>query len=428
MKKKQTDGVTRLLNVGSRLVSICAAMLAAILILYSGYVLCDSLVIEAGARSANSEMLKYKPISSETTEENGKKTSLADINKDYRGWITVKNTPIDYPVVQGEDDLYYAYHDAQNNISLTGAIYLAAANSPDFADTYNLLYGHHMDSGSMFGSLDKYLDRDYFYSHQAAVLTTQSGDVYDVTFFAVATTDAYEKEIYTVGNRADEVKQFLTGDRSKDVGVGTDVQIYDKDVAKDASKILALSTCTSAYTNGRLVVFGRMVKRSSGGTGSSGKVKLIVKFQDTNGQKLFPDEIHVYRKGGRYYVVPPQKPGYDTNVRIVQGTIDKDMQVIVTYTPRIWTLQVCYRKIDGTDTGFVHEQQIHTDEAYDVESPEIEGWKPLRMKISGANPGRDEYYTVIYVPDDWTDYKDMDDFNTPLDLGEYYLHIGVCAE
>ena len=76
----------------------------------------------------------------------------------------------------------------------------------------------------------------------------------------------------------------------------------------------------------------------------------------------------------------------------------------------------------------MYEQQIRTDEAYDVESPEIEGWKPVRLRVTGVNPGRDEYYTVLYVPEDWTDYKDMDDYNTPLDLGEYSLQIGVCAE
>ena len=30
---------------------------------------------------------------------------------------------------------------------------LAAGNSPDFSDDYNLVYGHHMDNGAMFGGL-----------------------------------------------------------------------------------------------------------------------------------------------------------------------------------------------------------------------------------------------------------------------------------
>ena len=426
--KKPADRILTALNLGSGLVSACAALLAVVLILYSGYVLYDSLAIEVNAMSAGSDLLKYKPgVIKEPPEEDGKEEeSLASVNPDYRGWITVKDTPIDYPIVQGKDDLYYASHDVYNNVSLTGAIYLAAANSPNFSDSYNLLYGHHMDSGSMFGSLDKYMDQGYFRSHQTAVLTTKGGDIYDVTFFAVATTDAYEKQIYTVGNRANEVKKFLTGDRSKDVGLGTNVLIYDNNVAKDAYKVLALSTCADANTNGRLVVFGRMVKR--GGSGGSDNVKLTVKFQDENRKKLFPDEVHIYQKGSKYYVIPPQKPGYDTDVRIVQGTINEDMQVIVTYTPKTWTLRIRYRKIDGSDLGFVHEQKIRTGEAYDVESPVIEGWKPVRLRVTGVNPGRDENYTVIYVPDDWTDYRDMDDYNTPLDLGDYVLQVGVCAE
>ena len=426
--RKPADRVVTAFNLGSGLVSACAALLAVVLILYSGYVLYDSMAIEVSAMSAGSDLLKYKPgVLSEPRGEDGKEEeSLAAVNKDYRAWITVKDSPIDYPVVQGKDDLYYASHDVYGKVSLTGAIYLAAANGPNFTDSYNLLYGHHMDSGSMFGSLDKFQDKGYFKSHQTAVLTTNGGATYDVTFFAVATTDAYEKQIYTVGNRAEQVKKFLTGDRSRDAGIGTNVLIYDSSVAKDASKVLALSTCAGASTNGRLVVFGRMVKR--GGSGGDDSVKLTVKFQDENRKKLFPDEVHIYEKGGRYYVVPPQKPGYDTDVRIVQGTINENMQIIITYTPKTWTLRIRYRKIDGTDFGFVHQQQIRTDEAYDVESPAIDGWKPVRLRISGVNPGRDEYYTVIYVPDDWTDYRDMDDYTTPLDLGDYSLQAGVCGE
>ena len=112
-EKKQKDAVTGVLNAGSRLVSACAALLAIVLILYSGYVLYDSMAIEMSAFSSNSDLLKYKPgvLAQPSGEE---QPSLADINPDYRGWITVEGkpaSPIDYPVMQGEDNLYYAFHD-----------------------------------------------------------------------------------------------------------------------------------------------------------------------------------------------------------------------------------------------------------------------------------------------------------------------------
>jgi sortase B len=184
------------------------------MILYSGYVLYDSFATELNAFSANSDLLRYKPVV--MAEPSDTTPSLADVNEDYRAWITVTDSPIDYPVVQGKDDLYYAAHDVYRESSLTGAIYLAAANSPDFSDSYNLLYGHHMDNGAMFGSLDRFMDRDYFRSHQMGIIVSESG-IYDITFFAAIRTDAYESRVYRVGDRAGDVISFLTGSRSRRV-------------------------------------------------------------------------------------------------------------------------------------------------------------------------------------------------------------------
>ena len=441
--KKKTDGVTRLLDIGSGLVSVCAGLLATVLILYSGYVLYDNLAIEVSAFSSNSDLLKYKPS---VMAEAPAGPSLADINPDYRGWITVDDNPIDYPVVQGGDDLYYAYHDANRESSLTGAIYLAAANSPDFADSYNLLYGHHMNSGAMFGSLDKFRNESYFNSHQKATVTTESGKVYDVTFFAVVNTDAYEKKIYTVGNRAAEVKAFLTGSRADDAGLGTEVLIYRQSVASGANKILALSTCASADTLGRLVVFGRMTEKekptpttTTHGGGSSptptptaapeqDEVRLTVRYLDETGRSVFPDQVFIHTPGDRYYVVSPQMPGYEMSTEVLRGTIDNDMTIVVHYTPKTYHLTVKYVFPDGTEATTAYRTEVRTGERYRVGIPDIEGYRTLRGTITGVNPGRDESYTVIYIPEGQGGFTGIDDYDTPLNPGYNDLQVGICIE
>ena len=471
MKKKKTDAITRLLNAGSGLASACAGLLAIVLILYSGYVLYDSLATEVSAFSSHSDLLKYKPSA---MAEGPDKVSLASINPDYRAWITVDRTPIDYPVVQGKDDLYYATHDANNENSLTGAIYLAAGNKADFTDSYNLLYGHHMDSGAMFGSLDKYKDETYFNAHRKATLTAENGKKYDVTFFAVASTDAYEKQIYNVGNRAKEVKAFLTGSRADDTGLGTKVLIYDTATAATANRILALSTCAGADTNGRLVVFGSMTEQEEltptdeptvtptqtptptptltptptptkgGGYGSAtatptptstptetpgdGKVRLTVTYLDADGNRVFPDKVFVYMVGGRYYVVSPQKPGYDISIEVLRGTIEEDLTFIVRYTPKTYQLTVKFVFPDGTEASPTYGTAIQTGDPYVVRCPVIPGYRTMIQKITGVNPGRDEAYTVIYVPDGGDDDSGISRYQTPLNPGCNDLQIGVCAE
>ena len=448
-KKKKKDKVVAALNFGNGLVSFGAALLAIVLILYSGYVLYDSMAIEVSAFSSNSDLLKYKPsVLAQVEGENGDNgPSLAEVNKDYRGWITVGGepaSPIDYPVVQGKDDLYYASHDAKGTMSLSGAIYLAAGNKADLSDNYNLLYGHHMDNGAMFGSLDKFKDKNYFDTHRSAAIAAKDGTVYDITFFGLVSTDAYENAIYNVGNRRIEVVNFLNGDRSSDAGVGTKLLVYYEKVANSATKIIALSTCASADTNGRLVLFGKMTKRETipnpnpSGKGSSKPsviteddepeepVKLTVMYYE-GGQKIFSDVVVYYMPGGKYYVVSPQKPGYDVDIQIVRGTIETDMTVIVRYVPKEkeQTLNIRYIYPDGTQAASPYSETIPTNSSYDVPSPEIKGYKPMLLKVAGtATPGSKLKYVVIYVPEN----QELSDPPTPLGIGQTVMQVGICYE
>ena len=252
------DGV---LAAGNSAVSLLAGLLAGVLVLYSGYVIYDTFDTQYRAYSSAWDLLQYKPeiIEDNQTPLSGGK--LAEINGDYRAWLSVYDSSIDYPVLQGPDDVYYAWHDIYKNSSLTGAIYMAAQNSRDFSDSYNLIYGHHMDNGAMFGRLDSFKDKSYFDSHREGILITESG-VYDVEFFAVANTDAYESRIYTVGNRMDEVLAFLRSGGAGGAGLGTTVLHFDEAAAAGATKIVALSTCAAAETSGRLTVFGKMTLRN----------------------------------------------------------------------------------------------------------------------------------------------------------------------
>ena len=271
-KKAASDAVFgAAIKAGSSVVSILAGLLAAVLILYSGYVLYDSFFTMSHAFSDTWDLLEYKPeiIDDGATPMSGG-DMLRKINDDYRAWLTVYDTNIDYPVLQADNDLYYASHDIYGNTSLTGAIYLAADNDPYLRDSYNLVYGHHMDNKAMFGGLDLFKDESYFNSHREGLIIGNSG-IYDIEFFAVATGDAYENAIYSVGDRAEEVLSYLRSGGTTGGGEGidgtsptirTEVLIFDEAAAAGADKIIALSTCASASTNGRLIVFGKMIKRN----------------------------------------------------------------------------------------------------------------------------------------------------------------------
>lgn len=259
--------VNSVLSLGTSFLSLLSGLLAAALILYSGYVLYDSFYTQQNARSGW-DLLQYKPVilEDEPTPLSGE-NRLAVINADYRAWLTLYGTNIDYPVMQGGDDLYYANHDIYKQTSLTGAIYLAAGNSGGVTDSYNLIYGHHMDNGAMFGGLDDFRSEGYFYGHREGILVSKNA-VYDLYAFAVADTDAYQNRIYAVGNRMNDVLAFLranvTGAPETDEmwSADTRVPIFDGGAVAGATKIVALSTCANATTNGRLVVFYTATRRN----------------------------------------------------------------------------------------------------------------------------------------------------------------------
>ena len=93
-------------------------------------------------------------------------------NADVYAWIRIPGTKIDYPVVQGDEDGYYLSHDIDKESNIYGAIYTEKVNGKDFSSPNTVLYGHHMKDGSMFGCLDKYLDRDYFEKYNEVFLFT----------------------------------------------------------------------------------------------------------------------------------------------------------------------------------------------------------------------------------------------------------------
>lgn len=266
------DSFLKLGNVG---VSLASGLLAAALVLYSGYVIGDQFSIQQSAKSSW-DLLQYKPEFFNEAETPLAGGSLASINNDYRAWLTVFDTSIDYPVMQGKDDLEYASKDIYGNTGvLTGSIYLAAANSPDFSDSYNIVYGHHMDVDAMFGGLDYYTpekyDGDaakslsYFNSHRDALIITDQGAkyAYDVEIFAVIKTSAYDGNIYNPGDSYRSVVNYLNGLTAEPNEHGARMIHYDPSSLAKGNQIVALSTCDGASTLGRLVVFGVMTPRTT---------------------------------------------------------------------------------------------------------------------------------------------------------------------
>ena len=233
-------------RAADRVLGYVTGVLAVLLLVYSAYVLCDNFYIGQNAFSSW-DLQQYKPVE---VDEEGRMdfTEIQKINPDAVGWVTIFNTNIDYPIMQGKDDLEYINKDLYGNSSLTGSIYLSAENDGEFFDSYNVMYGHHMDNGAMFGDVDKFADETYFMSHRKGELLTPRG-VYDLNVFACLKTDAYNTEVYQISNlkhkKLDEIVQYLKNNADRFLEVNH----------TETQKIVAMSACANATTNGRVIIF-----------------------------------------------------------------------------------------------------------------------------------------------------------------------------
>ena len=102
--------------------------------------------------------------------------SLQSKYPDVRGWLTIPESGIDYPVLQSspEDPEYYLRRDYRGNYDINGSLFLQA--DCILGESGNLIiYGHNMNSGAMFGNLDQYASYDYWKAHPKVFFQTPEG-------------------------------------------------------------------------------------------------------------------------------------------------------------------------------------------------------------------------------------------------------------
>lgn len=223
------------------------AIILVIIILFAGYSLWSSYTLYRGG-FVSDDLLKYKPHIS----EDGTNPSLRElmaINPDIVGWITIDDTNIDHPILQGEDNLDYINKDVYGNFSLPGSIFLDSRNDKDFNDPYSLLYGHHMDGGGMFGDLLLFEDKKFFDDHKTGTLFLLD-ETYHIDLYMVSKVDAYDSVIFNPTSIQNQ------GQRQDLIDYARNLIIHERPVQIDGENIIALSTCEKATTNGRTVLFG----------------------------------------------------------------------------------------------------------------------------------------------------------------------------
>ncbi len=171
---------------------------------------------------------------------------LKNHNPDIIAWIVCENTPLNYPVVQGEDNEWYLNHLTNGEVNVCGTVFADFRASSDFSDRNTVLYGHNMKNGEMFACLFDWKSADFYSKHETMKLFSPN-KTYSVEIFSVFETDVYS-EIYSSIYTDEQTQSFIDLCRSKSL-VKTDV------VPTVSDKFLTLSTC-SDNSDKRFAVVG----------------------------------------------------------------------------------------------------------------------------------------------------------------------------
>lgn len=174
---------------------------------------------------------------------------LLEINKNCIGWIEIKGTKINYPVVYSLDSQKYLDTGFDGKPNRNGTIYCTGA---DGTDCQNLtLYGHRsVSSGAMFGCLGDYKSKSFYNKHSTISFSTPGGGDYSYKIFAAFTVNIKGRTFnYTQAN-------FLNDkDLQTFVSTAKRLSFYDTGVTiPDGAHLLTLSTCEGS--DNRMVVIG----------------------------------------------------------------------------------------------------------------------------------------------------------------------------
>lgn len=178
---------------------------------------------------------------------------LWEQNNDFAGWLFQEGTQIDYPVMfTPEEPEYYLRRAFDGSYAVSGSLFLGEGCVPD--GTHAIIYGHHMNDGSMFGSLPDYADADYWQEHPTIRFDTleESGEYEVMAAFYSRVYKVSETGVFRYYQYADlsEPERF-----SEYVEQVKAAALYDTGVtAEYGDKLLTLSTCSYHTDNGRFVV------------------------------------------------------------------------------------------------------------------------------------------------------------------------------
>lgn len=254
---------------------IILALAAAVCLGYSA-VKYSNVVKPADTAQDQAVDVEYKPyadletVYNDVSYPNGINESLKPMysqNTDLAGWVTIDGMNIDYPVMQDKNNTYYLNNkNAFDESARYGTPFLDFRCLKAGLSKNTVIYGHHMVNGEHFGSLDNYVNPEFYKEHPIIEYETLTGS-YKFKIYAVfyATTEGssdggYIFEYYNPKMSDSSFEGYIK--------MVDQYALYTTEAGlRSTDRIITLSTCSHVYdslksggVDTRLVVVGRLLR------------------------------------------------------------------------------------------------------------------------------------------------------------------------
>jgi sortase B len=174
--------------------------------------------------------------------------ALREINPNIIGWIILEGTPINYPVVQGSDNDFYLTHLFDGTFNPSGAIFMDYLNNPNMTDPHTLIYGHHMQNGSMFAAIELYVSQAFYEEHPFIFYITPERD-YVIKPFTGYTTDVWSPSWQLEFDNDAQKESWIAGRRARS-------DFASNTTALTSHRFVTLTTCSMTIRDARYVLTG----------------------------------------------------------------------------------------------------------------------------------------------------------------------------
>lgn len=325
-----------------------SVMLAAICVfVVAGYMFLDNILfapLQNAAVQSEIQTIAY--------QQNGSKSSgskklqklnwkgLKATNSEIRGWIHMKDTQINYPIVQNKNDnkdfQFYLHHNFKKEPSSYGAIFIDYRSKKGMKSKNVVIHGHSMDDASMFGDLLKFgrtsIDMGFYKKTPTFKISTPDGKTSTYKIISV-----FKSNVYT---HQGEYFDFYCGSfKSKAQFMNYVYNLRIRSLVNcpvttnERDQIVSLVTCSYEFEKFRTVVVARKCRKNESETVDVGAAS-------PNGSAVWP-QCYYSRYGGTRPTISTFKKAlkngkinwYDGNKKLLKGSEQLPTTVTVPTEP-----------------------------------------------------------------------------------------------